>query len=30
MSVTFFTYVGVAAVAYWFVFKLLPRMEGQK
>lgn len=30
MSVTFFTYVGVAAVAYWFVFKCLPRAEGWK
>lgn len=30
MSVGFFTVVGVMAVAYVFVFKILPVVEGQK
>jgi hypothetical protein len=30
MSVGFFTVVGVVAVAYGFVFKVLPIVEGQK
>lgn len=30
MSVTFFTFIGVAAVAYVFVFKILPAVEGTK
>lgn len=30
MSVGFFTIVGVMAVSYVFVFKILPVVEGQK
>ena len=30
MEVTIFTYIGVAAAAYWFVFDLLQRAEGWK
>lgn len=30
MEVTFFTYVGVFAVSYWFVFKLIPWVEGER
>lgn len=28
--VNFFTYAGVVAVAYLFVFKLLPWLEGER
>lgn len=30
MSVTIWTIIGVMAVAYVFVFKILPVVEGQK
>ena len=29
MSVTIFTYIGVAAVVYGFVFRFLPWLEGE-
>lgn len=30
MSITVFTYIGVAVVAYGFVFHILPWLEGEK
>lgn len=30
MEVTIFTYIGVCTVAYWFVFGILPWLEGEK
>ena len=30
MTINFFTYVGVFAVSYWFVFKLLHQLEGKR
>ena len=30
MEVTIFTYIGVGAAAYWFVFDFLQRVEGWK
>lgn len=30
MSVTIWTIIGVAAVAYSFVFKILPVLEGER
>lgn len=30
MEITIFTYIGVVAVGYWFVYKLLPWLEGER
>ena len=30
VEVNIFTYIGVFAFAYWFVFDLLERVEGRK
>lgn len=30
MEVTVWTYIGIIASAYWFVFKLIPWIEGDK
>ena len=30
MSITVFTYIGVLAVSYGFVFRILPWLEGEK
>ena len=30
MTINLLTYLGAFAVAYWFVFKLLPRLEGKR
>lgn len=30
MSVTIFTYIGVAMVTYGFVFRILPWLEGER
>lgn len=30
MEVTFWAYIGIFAAAYWFVFKLLPWIDGEK
>ena len=27
---TVFTYIGVAAVSYFFVFRILPRLDGER
>ena len=29
MQVTIWTYIGIFSASYWFVFKLLPFVEGQ-
>ena len=29
MEVTIWTYIGIFAAAYWFVFKLIPWIEGE-
>jgi hypothetical protein len=30
MTINLLTYIGAFAVSYWFVFKLLPRLEGKR
>ena len=30
MSVTIFTYIGVVAVSYFFVFRILPWLDGER